>query len=183
MCINLDSLPVPAITGFIAGLLASIFATGVRKMLAPVVFRHKLHIGDITKCEQSQFFTYWYVPIEVKASGIWKLAVSNIEDVRATISYIESGGEGRTSIANWIEPRFSIPSINLQIGGIYTGVWVATMRGDKQLVPLDGQTNESFLSDQDISLELNSGHTFLGRWVFLKAVVEGCIKEVSPTKK
>lgn len=179
MAVSWDSVFVSAIMGFVGGLLA----TGGRTMLAPIVFRRKLRIGNISRSEpflKDVADEYWYIPVEVKANNMWKLIVSHIQDVRATISFIESNGMERILPASWIEPTLDSDSITLQIDGKYNGILVATSRG-KMLLPIGGLGDEEAISgNQAIILELNSGHTFLGRWFFKEAIVKGVMREVSP---
>ncbi len=150
-------------------------------MIAPTVFRRKLHIGAISKdTYELSNDAYWYIPVEVKASNWWKLVVADIE-VRAIISYIDKDGIEQSPFAAWIETLTPVPSVTLRIGSIDRGIIIAQADGN-QLLPLNGTMRTIFKDNQDIILELTSGKTILGRWRFPKAIVGGVMQEVSPIK-
>jgi len=169
--------------GFIGGLLASIFASGVRRMLASGILKKKLSIGTLSKSEEDKWFPFWYIPVYVKAHAILHLLVSNIEDVRATIVFIDrqSNEEVKRSFhATWVEPDIDSSSISLRIGGQYM-VRVATVSSGV-LKPVGSIGEDTLLGNQDIILKLRSGDTFLGRWYFPDAITQDSMREVSPTK-
>lgn len=150
-------------------------------MLAPIVFRRKLYVGAIAsdKLELSND-AYWYIPVEVKANNLWKLVVADVQ-VRATIGYTEKDGSDKLVFTTWVETITDVPSILLRIGDIEQRVIIAETSG-KQLLPLMGRTGKLFKDDQDITLELTSGKTILGRWRFPKAIVGGVMQKVNPIK-
>ena len=177
------SLLISLGAGFIGGLLASIFASGVRRMLASVILKKKLSIGTLSKSEEDKWFPFWYIPVYVKAHAILHLLVSNIEDVRATVVFIDrmSNKDVRLPFhATWVEPDIDDSSISLRIGGRYR-VRVATVSGGA-LKPIGSIGEDSLLGNQDIFLELKSGNTSLGRWYFPNAITKDYMREVSPTK-
>jgi hypothetical protein len=168
--------------GFVVGLLGSIFANGVRRMLAPVILRRKLSAGSVLKSEEDKLFPFWYIPVHVKAHTMWNLLVSSIEDVRATVVFIARGSNGevrRPFHATWVEPDIDDSSISLRIGGQYR-IRVATVSSGV-LKPIGSIEEDSLLGDQDITIKLRSGATFLGHWKFPNAITQGSMQQVSPT--
>jgi len=176
------SILVSAISGFIAGLLASIFATGVRRMIAPFIIRRKLYIGNITRGEELSG-TYWYIPIHVRGNSLWNLLVSSVNDVKAIIQFIEHKDNGKTYLqkqGSWIN----------EIDGSLESLGIDTQRDIRitddssvgTLRPVNAMRDEILEGNQDISLELRSGTISLGRWLFVKAIIAGSMQEVSPTK-
>jgi len=100
--------------------------------------------------------------------------------LRATIRFIDSkGGDKGPYLTDWM-PGGNY-SIELEIDDKDKRILVATQMG-KMLVPLHGETGKQLLGNQDIELELESGHTSLGRWYFQVAIMEGAMQEVSPKK-
>lgn len=176
------ALLVSAGAGFVGGLLASIFANGVRRMLAPVILRQKLSIGSISKSEEDKLFPFWYIPVYIKANAMWNLLVSNIEDVRATVLFIDrrSNKEVRRPFrATWVEPDIDSSSISLRIGGQYR-VRVATVSSGA-LKPIGNIEEDSLIGNQDIITELRTGDSSLGRWYFPNAITQGSMQAVTPT--
>jgi hypothetical protein len=152
---------MPFLFGFISGVLASIFTTGMRKMLAPIIFRRKVSAGKLYKCGLSGH-EYWCIYISVDVSSWWKLLKASLEDVEAVISYTEADGSKVSCKTTWIKSGTDVQSVILYIGGIYYGVRVAVEPGGGQLLPLNGNTGKLFLDNQDIILELICGRDSLG---------------------
>jgi len=71
--------------------------------------------------------------------------------------------------------------MELEIDDKGKGIMVATQSG-KILVPIyeRDKMHKRFLGNQDIVLELYSGHTSLGRWLFKGAIINGVMQEVDP---
>jgi hypothetical protein len=174
---------VSAITGFIAGLLASIFASGIRKMLATFIVRRKLCIGHITKGIESTG-TYWYIPIIVKANSLWNLLISSVNDVKAIISFTERK-ENRETVnlkkqGLWInEIDGSLDNLGI---GTQRDIRITEDSADGILRPVNEMTGEILKGNQDISLQLKSGNASLGYWLFENAIISGFIQERIPVK-
>lgn len=173
---------MPAITGFVAGLFASIFATGVRKMLAPAIIRRKISVGAIKKPEKESD-RYWRIPISVKANKVWILLVSSVDNVKAIINFIEHKGNKkicRQYQATWINPDIDDPLVSLHIGSEYE---IRLAGGsDGILHPIGEISDDTLTGNQDVLLELRSDNIILGRWIFQKAIVAGSVQEISPIK-
>ena len=148
-------------------------------MLAPIVIKRKLFIGNIRKSEQ-KFGTFWYIPIHVKANRMWNLLVSSIEDVKAIVTFINDKGIHCQYQATWVNPDIDDPLIKLCIES-ERDVRLATISGG-ELKPINEIMDDALTGNQDIQLELKSGDSTLGQWLFQKAIVEGSIMEVGATK-
>lgn len=173
---------VSAISGFIAGLLASIFATGVRKMLAKIIISRKLYVGKIIKTKELSG-TSWYIPVCVKANNMWNLVVSSINDVKAIITFVEHKDNQELYLPKqgaWInEIDGSLDNLGI---GTQRDIRFAEEGWDGILMPVNWIAGEILRGNQDILLELKTGNTSLGCWLFQKAIVEGSTQEVSPIK-
>lgn len=173
---------VSAISGFIAGLFASIFATGVRKMLAPFILPKKLYLGKISPSNTDSNFPSWYIPISVKAKTWWNLIVSSMEGIKAYATFINQDTNDKTErLATWLEPDIDDPSITLHIGGEYD-LRIATMFGGVLRMIGGTDQKDSLSGNYDIMVTLRTGKKILGQWLFQKAIVEGSMQEVSPIK-
>lgn len=152
----------PAILAFILGWVTGIFSPGVRRMIAPKYFRKSLCIGNISLSDPV-FGSYWYISVESRTIPLWNLLVSSIRNVSATISYIDSKRGDRV-----VHSTYWLPLI------YYIGLETDD-KGNR--VKIDEQGG-----NKDIELELESGHTSLGKWLFKGAIIEGAMQEVSPIK-
>jgi len=149
-------------------------------MLAPTVFKRLLCIGSLT-LHDFGFGPLWYIPIEVKGSKAWWLITTRIHNVRATLTFIDSiNRSDRLTVS--ASPMDGVDDImELEIDDKGKGIMVATQSG-KILVPIyeRDKMHKRFLGNQDIVLELYSGHTSLGRWLFKGAIINGVMQEVDP---
>jgi hypothetical protein len=171
---------VSAVSGFIAGLLASIFSTGVRKMLAPLILPKKLHLGKISPSNANSNFPNWYIPVSVKAKTSWNLLVSSMEGIRAYATFINrDNNEKAERLATWLEPDIDAPSITLHIGGEYD-LRIATIFGGVLRMVGGTDQKDSLSGNYDIMVTLRSGKKILGQWLSQKAIVEGSMQEISP---
>ena len=149
-------------------------------MLAPIFYRHKLHIGAIeSEHLDSSNDIYWLIPIEVKASYLWKMVIADIQ-VRATIGYSNRHGHEKFVFATWVTKKLD-DTIVLGIHEIEQHLILAMAHGT-QLLPLRGETGELFQDNQDIILQLTIGKSVLGTWRFPNAIVDGAMQKVSPIK-
>lgn len=167
--------------GFITGVLASMFTAGIRKMLAPTIFRWTLSVSKLCKCGLKGD-AYWCIFVDVNVNSWWKLLAASLEDVEAVISYTTSDGNKESYKTTWVKPGTDTPSITLYIGGIFYGVQVAKASEGRGLLPLNGKTGKLFLDDQDIILDLICGRYSLGRWLYKDAIIKGAMQQVSPQK-
>ena len=179
-----NSLPLVQIGwGFLGGLLAGIFITGGRKMLAPIIIKRNLSVGSISKLKESSGIS-WYISVHVKANIMWNLLASNLEEVRATVDFIEQVDNTKVSRhyrATWVEPDIDDALIALQIGSKHE-VRVATEARTGVLKPVNEIQDNSLSGNQDVVLTLTSGSNILGKWLFKQAILGGMMQEVVPTK-
>lgn len=149
-------------------------------MLAPIFYRHKLHIGAIeSEYLDSSNNDCWLIPVEVRASYFWKSVIADIQ-VRATIGYSNKSGHEKFVFATWVTKKLD-DTIVLGIHEIEQQLIIAIASG-AQLLPLRGETGELFQDNQDIKLQLTTGKSVLGTWCFPKAIVNSVMQKVKPVK-
>lgn len=174
------SLLVGFISGFICGVLAIVFETGARRMLAPTIIKRKLIIGHISKSIEGNIIC-WYVPIHVKASRLYNFIVSSLDDVSASI--VLSERKNRYS-CSWINPgTFEDSAISLRIGTERSIGIAEQFSGSNIIRPYNDYQASLSSEDEDIQLELKYGDAILGQWLFRKAIVGGIMQEVEPIKE
>ena len=189
MPIGGGSILISTASGFVGGLLASIFATGVRKMLAKSLLPHKIQLGEISKSLESEdrYFPFYYVPVFVQTSKLNVLFMSDINDVRADITFVNQKDNiesRRHYSATWYEQDNDSPSITFTIGEKHEyRIRIATISSG--FLKAVGSINEKdiLLSDNDLLVEIKSGNNVLGEWLYEKAVIESTVQSIEPTRR
>ncbi len=175
-----SELLVSGILGIFGGILAIVFERQVRRMLAAKVIKRKLIIGHISKSIQEEGATvFWCIPIRVKAGIWWNLLVSGLEDVKALITFVQRKKQFQTV---WINPNVDDSSLVILRIGTEREIGLAEESGGIMKRYGEMMSNDVLVGDDDILLELRTGDTILGQWLFKKAIIAGSMQEVSPLK-
>lgn len=166
-------------SGLIGGILAIIVVKGVRSMLAPTIIRRKLIIGGISKSIEFGIIC-WYIPIHVKANSLYVLAISKLDDVRASVTLLR---HEQQFDCLWINPGVADDSrISLRIGTEHN-IGIAEQYANNNIIRPYGNSRATLSSeDEDIQLELRYRDKMLGRWLFQNAIIGGIMQEVVPIR-
>jgi hypothetical protein len=176
-------------SGIIGGVLAILFDRGVRRMLAPTIIKRKLVVGQMSISTQVSYeppdsfgsYVYWCVPIKIKASGMWNLLVSSIEDVRAFVTFVRCNKRFQTLWINPYTDDSSLVSLRIgterEIGVAKVSQGVVRPYCSDELTPAD-----ILRGDEDILIELKAGDSTLGCWLFRESIVAGSMQKVAPVK-
>jgi hypothetical protein len=172
--------------GFVLGYIANLLATGGRRMLARFILQHKIHVGAIILLVQGSD-AYWVAPVDTQANPFWKLLVDEMEAVTATITF--NSNEGRqTCESGWVSMNTpDLPSVGLHVGSKNQRVGLTEKHYNTRLFINGRPKGDDGLpiildKDYDIEIQLRSDDKLLGQWKFNKAIVQGEMQLVTPTK-
>lgn len=171
---------VAFVSGLIGGFIASIFASGVRKMLAKLILPKKIRMGKILLSPEiiERRFPFYYVLVTVKANCLYNLLVSSIEDVKGRISFVDKDNTVRTYITTWWSPEIPMSSVSLRNGSKYQLI-IASLYGN--VVKAIGSIDvEDVLSESyDVYITLDSGIHTLVCWYYPLAIKNGVVQNES----
>lgn len=175
---------ISTVAGLIGGLFASVFAEGVRKMLAPLIIPNKICLSGISKStpREERQFPYWYVQISVHANSFWNLLASYIDDVKASIHFFNCDtGTTMSYEGEWIDLGDALLA---RIGiGTELKLRIATLSNDTLKAIGSVDREDTLGNTYDIQINLKNGKKSIGRWRYKQAIVNGQIQNVGPDKE